>query len=321
MKWNGFSRGWVAAIALTGFSAPPSARAQVRATPAPQPFECVAGDVAGVKAADGQTAVGIVCNELARASGQSGRYRVSLRTLGYSVILEVERLDGPERQMLTLAGVEETPTAAPRLAQAMVHHEPLVKTQRVDNLVMDETRETPLKGGKVSWGLGVLGLEVPGKGVRSGGGFLASVAYNTPDFEVPAQFRVAGGGSEGQRGAHLVGFDVGMRWLASRKNVSPFIGGGLGWLSWKVDDPVAGADWSEAATYSGAAPYVEAGIEMLRLHRARFLISVRADLPLQDVVRPDSSYPVYDGKTYRDVPIPGRSFYAVPVTLGMSVAF
>jgi hypothetical protein len=319
MKRNGFWQGWVVAIALTGLSAASSA--QALAAPLPGTFECVAGDVVGVKATDGQTAVGIVCRELGLASGQTGRYRVSLRSLGYSVILEAERLDSPQRQTLTLAGVEETPTAAPRLARAMVHHEPLAKTQRVDNLLMDETRETPLKGGKVSWGLGVLGLEVPGQGVSSGGGFLASVAYNTPDFEVPAQFRVAGGGSGGQRGAHLVGFDVGMRWIVSRKNVSPFIGGGLGWLSWKVGDPVPGAEWSEQATYSGAAPYVEAGIEMLRLHSTRLLLSVRADLPLQNVVRPDSWYPDYSGTTYRQVTVPGRSFYAVPVTLGMSVAF
>jgi hypothetical protein len=217
--------------------------------------------------------------------------------------------------------VEEVLTAAPRVARAIIHHEPLVNTQRVDNLLADETHETPLKEGRVSWGLGVLGLEAPGQGSRSGGGFLASLSYSTPTFEVPVQFRVAGGGGSEQHGAHLVGFDVGARWLTSKKNFSPFVGGGLGWLSWKVNDRVSDMDWTEEASYSGAAPYIEAGVEMLRLHRARVLISVRADLPLQNVARPANYYYDYAAATERRVDVPGRSFYAVPVTLGMSVAF
>jgi hypothetical protein len=60
---------------------------------------------------------------------------------------------------------------------------------------------------------------------------------------------------------------------------------------------------------------------MLRLHRARLLISVRADLPLQNVVRPEGYDYVGTGTNMRQVTIPGRSFYAVPVTLGMSVVF
>jgi hypothetical protein len=320
MKGNWF--GWVAVIALTGVSAAPSVEAQTRVAPSPAAFECVAADVVGVKAADSQTAVGIVCRELGLASGQVGRYRVALRPLGYSVVLEVERLDAPEHGTVMLASIEEVATAAPRLAQAIVRHEPLVKTQRVDNLLADETRENPLKAGKVGWGLGALGMEVTGSSTREGGGFSLFVVYSTPDIEVPAELRVAGGGGSAYRdGTRLVAFDVGARWTPSKKDVSPFVGGGLGWLSLKVDDAVSGEEWSPKATYSGAALYVEGGVEMLRLHRARILLSVRADLPLQKVVRPADSYDDYSALPVRRVDIPGHSFYAVPVTVGMSVAF
>jgi hypothetical protein len=322
MTRHTFSR-WtltVVAAALGGWVLPTAAQERPAPATSTSGFECLAGEVSGVKTADGQTAVGIVCHELERVSGRVGRYRVSLRTLGYSVMLEVERLDAAGRLMATLAGVEEVTTAAPRIAVALVRNEPLSKSQRVGTLLWDETRQTPLKEGKLSFGLGALGLAAPGQGVATGGGFSLSMSYNAPDFSVPVQFRVAGGGGDdGGHGAHLVGFDVGMRWMTSRRDVSPFVGGGMGWLSWRVDESTDYEYWPRTASYSGAAPFVEVGVELLRLHRSRVSASLRADLPLQNVMRPEGEH--WEPRADKPTIVPGHSFYAVPVTLGVTVAF
>jgi hypothetical protein len=306
-------------VTLSGWLTPAAAQQPTAPAAPTSGFECLAGQVTGVKAADGDTAVEIVCSQLASVSRRAGRYRVSLRTLGYSLMLDVGRLDAPGREIVTLAGIEELPTAAPRVAWAVVHNQPMSKTQRVDTLLWDETRESPLKRGKVSWGLGALGLAAPGQDVATGGGFSLSLSYNAPNLSVPVQFRVAGGGGEGRgRAAHLVGFDVGMRWMTSRGDVSPFIGGGMGWLKWSVDEPPEDY-WMPEASYSGAAPFVEVGVEMLRLHRARVSASLRADLPLQNVLRAETER--WDHATAKPTIIPEHSFYSMPVTLGVTVAF
>lgn len=311
---------WALAAAVCAWG--PAARAQERPVPATPPsgFECLAGQVPSIEAADAETAVELVCNELAAASGRIGRYRVSLRPLGRSLILDVKRLDAAGRVITTLDDIEEVSIAAPRAALAVVRNEPMSRSQQVDTLLETETRQGPLKEGKVSFGLGALGLVAPGQGVATGGGLSLSMSYSAPSFSVPVQFRVAGGG-RGDRsgGANLVGFDVGMRWMASRRDISPFVGGGVGWLHWSVDDHPAEDYWTPTASYSGAAPFVEVGVEILRLHRARVSASLRTDFPLQDLVRPEGTR--WDPATDRPTIIPARSFYSVPVTFGVSVAF
>ena len=70
------------------------------------------------------------------------------------------------------------------------------------------------------------------------------------------------------------------------------------------------------------APYVEAGVEVMRLHRGRIALHVRADFPLSSLEsreievwsewdRPGSAPGVY----------PAQSRYLVPVSIGLSVAF
>jgi hypothetical protein len=86
-----------------------------------------------------------------------------------------------------------------------------------------------------------------------------------------------------------------------------------------VDDVIDQDTWPRKASYTGAAPYVETGVELLRLHRTRVCVSLRADWPLQSVERPEGYRSDLHGE--KRTFIPSHSFYAVPVTLGMAVAF
>ena len=128
-------------------------------------------------------------------------------------------------------------------------------------------------------------------------------------------------------GISLFSVSVGGRGYLSKRDVSPFVGGGLGLLRLEADEgeyPYAGGPSSGyfQAEWFGLAPYVEAGVEVLRLHRGRIALHVRADFPLaalhsQEIEvwsewdRPGSAPRVY----------PAQSRYVVPVSIGISVAF
>jgi hypothetical protein len=72
------------------------------------------------------------------------------------------------------------------------------------------------------------------------------------------------------------------------------------------------------------APYVEAGIEALRLHRGRIAFFVRADVPLERLKSPEIRFADWEPRTGRPGPervLPGSSRYVAPVTVGVTVAF
>ena len=294
---------------------------------ADEPFRCVLKEAGGLSAVEAGTAVGLVCDDLRRESGGQGTFEIRLGVLGSLVNVTATRLDTGESISVRAGGLEEVPLASARIAEALVHHRTLASTQRVDNLLVEETREARVKRGSVKFTLGVADLESPGHGAR-GAGFSLGLTYATPRFALPAEMRFAwDDNAYPEPGISLFSVSLGGRGYLSKRDVSPFVGGGLGllWLDAHGGEyPYPGGPSSGyfQAESLGVAPYVEAGVEVLRLHRGRIALHVRADFPLaalhseeievwSEWDRPGSAPRVY----------PAQSRYVVPVSIGLSVAF
>ncbi len=301
------------AVAASPVAASP-ASAQVAATEASSApaFGCQATEVVGVPAVDAATSVSIVCAELNRVSKRQGSYGVSIRPLGESFVLSVTRLPNGETRTLTLRGLAETPLAATRLAEALVLEQPIEKTQRVDNLLVEEARQPHEKKGSRKFMLGVTGLSANG---RSGTGFSIGWVHEAPLWAVLGDLRWAGS-SDGDRDVSFFSIGAGARRYVSRKDFAPFVGAGLETLT-------LSSDW-----YGGTslAPYVEVGAQAMRLSRARITASIRAHVPTSSIE--GDSYPqcTYDAYNYGGNygcggPPQHMSKYVVPITFDLTVSF
>jgi len=287
------------------------------ASPAEDAFRCGLVEARGLPPADAATATELLCEQFRRASSGQGAYGVRLTTLGKTVILEATRDQPTGSLTVRLEGIEELPAAAPRIADALVHGKALATTQRVDNLLEAETRRAPTKKGSVKFTVGVADIESAGWGARAPG-FSLGLMYATPGFALPTEFRFgSSGSSNGEKDLTLLSFSVGGRAYLSKANTSPFLGGGLAILNVAASEynlPTSRFD----AQRTGIAPYVEGGVEMLRLHRARIALLVRADFPTGSL----RSEETLDWNSRgRQVLLPAQSKYIVPVTIGVNLAF
>jgi hypothetical protein len=294
---------------------------------ADEAFRCELREARGVSPADAATAAEILCGELRRASGGRGAYGVALATLGRIVVVTATREEPAASVTVQADGLEEVPKAAPRIADALVHGLGFATTQRVDNLLEGETRPVRSKKGSVKFSAGVADVESLGHGARAAG-FSLGLMYATPRFALPVELRFAWDDSQfDEKGLDLFSLSVGGRGYLSKRDVSPFVGGGLGILNLSASE----SDFSGSATgyfygqRTGVAPYVEAGVEMLRLHRGRVAVLVRADFPtgsLRSEAIPAWEYwDEHEGRYYGEPGRPAQSRYVVPVTIGVSVAF
>lgn len=320
-------RGWlvVAAVLMAALGRVTPVSASAIQIPSAVPFTCEAADTSGVRPEDAATAVDIVCRELASVSESVGRYAVSLRPLGSMLVLTVSRRGAAEGRSLILDGFQEVPTAARRLADALVHGKPIEATVRVDNLVVSEARPLVTRPGGRKFEMGVVGLEA-GHGTGTGAGFSLGFLYDAPAFAIPAEMRWAGGG-ESAAHTSLFSVDTGARYYFGRRDVGPFAGGGFSVLFLSYSESSFEEVTQGRSTYTtshyvsdsrwGPGLYLEGGVQMFRTHRGRLTAKVRADFPLY------SLHP--RGDEYRS---PGRStaidrgsMYVVPVTFGITASF
>jgi hypothetical protein len=308
--------------ALAGVAGPPAA--------ADDAFRCALEESRGVPEPDAGTAARVVCEHLGQASGRRGAFGVTLATLGKVVILTVRREEPAASVTVELRGLEEIPSASPRIADALVHGLAFSQTQRVDNLLEAETRSARAKKGSVKFTAGVADVESIGHGARAAG-FSLGILYATPRFALPAEMRFAWDDSaSGEPSLDLFSFSVGGRGYLSKRDVSPYLGGGVGILRLQAGEGLYPYEGAPGGSYFygerfGFAPYVEAGVEILRLHRGRIGLQVRADLPLWSLDSPAMEvYVPWDGRgPYPDTATtyPAESRYVVPVSIGVTVAF
>jgi hypothetical protein len=286
------------------------------AAPSAGPFRCEAAEIAGLPAVDAATAVAIACDELAAASGRTGAYSISLRSLGEYVIMSIRHADGSEARTLALDGLKEVPTAAHRLAEAVVLGKPIEETRLVDNLVQSEGRELVTRPGSRKFELGALAM-AGGQGTGTGGGFSMAFSYDSPTFAIPAELRFAHS-SDGDRRMSLFSIDTGARFYFSARDTSPFVGGGFSVLYLSLDDLrdrdryvyVQDSHW-------GPGLYAEGGLQLFRLHRGRLTAKVRADFPLYSLHPEGFDYEPRG----RSVRIEEGARYLVPVTFGLTMSF
>ena len=320
------SRGLCAAVGVVACALGAGSAAPARADDA---FRCELKESRGVPQADAATASELICEQLRRASGGRGAFGITLATLGKIVVVTATR-EAPAASVTVQAdGIEEVPVAADRIAQALVQGLAFGATERVDNLLEGETRPVRTKKGSIKFTAGVADVESPGHGARAAG-FSLGLLYASSRFALPAELRFAWTDSSyEQPRLGLFSLSVGGRSYLSKRDVSPFVGGGLGILRVSASEgsypsPGSPTGYFDAERF-GVAPYVEVGVEMLRLHRGRVGLQIRADFPMGALQsQPFEVYSSGDdrgGRPRADYIYPAQSRYVVPISIGVTVAF
>jgi hypothetical protein len=312
---------WLASV--MGLAAPSAFASSGEVPPRPggagAPFRCQATEVTGLPPDDVATAVDIVCREVASVSRSAGAYAVSVRPLGESLVLTVSHADTADGRSLVLDGFKEVPTAARRLAEAVVLGKPIEETRLVDNLVQSEGRTLVTRSGSRKFELGALGLGA-GQGTGTGAGFSMAFAYDTPSFAIPAELRWAHS-SRGDRSLSLFSIDTGARYFFSRHDTSPFVGGGLSVLYLSLSDVRDSSRYVYVEdSHWGPGLYAEAGVQLFRFHRGRMTARARAEFPLYSLHPEGFDYQT-SGRTSRQVRIDDGRRYIVPVTFGLTMSF
>jgi hypothetical protein len=287
---------------------------------------CRLGDADGFDAAEARTAARVVCAEIARAGAPPGaRYRISLGKIGSATILSVAREgDTPgstaDSREIQLGGLEEVMVAAPRMAESIVKGTPMAETERVDNLVAQDTRQPKSKSGKTHFALGIVGLFPPvDQGLAAAPGLALGVYYETASQQLELGGGIRFGAGDGKaRPTVPAGFFVaslGGRIYTSKTDFSPYVGGGL---SWGYLDLRASSQGFEGKG-NGLGAYADAGVEILRTHHTHFALGARLDLPFFSLAidpYPAYCYPYSCG----GAPLP-VSFYYAPFSLELRLTF
>lgn len=289
---------------------------------------CLAGDHEGIAEGSARTAFGVICDALrkagapvagvtTRADAAANVYRMDVSRLDRKVILRITH-ESPvgmprDSRSLTLNHLDEVLIAADRVAEALVHNKSIDETAKVDTLVGDETRQYDKKSGETYFGFGLTGFAIPAAGVYSGAGIELPGFYETPRMALGGSLRVAltGGSESSGKEATFGSLTIGGRYFLTGGDVSPYLGGGMG-FDWIRIAQREGASYFEGKS-EGFGAFAEAGVEMLRLHRTRFLLGLRVDVPFfstaTDPHGPPSwlsgSQPEYEERTK----------YAIPITL------
>jgi hypothetical protein len=180
---------------------------------------------------------------------------------------------------MRLQGIEEVTVAAPRIAESMVHGTPLPETEKVDNLVGDETRQPKSRPGKTHFALGLVGITPPlDRGLTPSPGIDLDVHYETGNQRLELGGSMRFGGADGSSTDVLSGFfifSLGTRFYTTDTDVSPYVGGGLTFSYLNLALPSAGY----SGDGDGLGAYLNAGVEVLRTHHAHLAIGARLDVP------------------------------------------
>ena len=287
------------------------------------PAVCLIGDHPGIPESDAQTAALLVCDELRKqgisvtdpvyeAPTSANVYRVVLRRLGEKIIVRLSH-ENPigtiiiERQM-TLANIEEMIPAAPRLVDALVHNKPIDATVDMESVTEQEARELRKISGESLWNMGIFGTFIPGTDVAAEPGMEFGWSYETPSYAVGTEFRYSGPDDDDDANTTIALFSwsIGGRYFFNKRNISPYVGGGLAIVDASYKTKVTKKErirpsffdkeeeWRyyddyESEDDSGLGVCGVVGIELLRLTQSRMNLELRIDrpffkLPSQDIM-------------------------------------
>ena len=304
------------------------------------PAVCLIGDHPGIPESDAQTAALLVCDELRKqgisvtdpvyeAPTSANVYRVVLRRLGEKIIVRLSH-ENPigtiiiERQM-TLANIEEMIPAAPRLVDALVHNKPINATVDMETVTEQEAREFRKISGESLWHMGIFGTFIPGTDVAAEPGMEFGWSYETPSYAVGTEFRYSGPDDDDDANTTIALFSwsIGGRYFFNKRNISPYVGGGLAIVDASYKTKVTKKErirpsffdkeeeWRyyddyESEDDSGLGVCGVVGIELLRLTQSRMNLELRIDrpffkLPSQDIM--PITFGIFFSRNY----VPGSS--------------
>ena len=164
---------------------------------------------------------------------------------------------------LTAFGLEECDVVASRLVDSVVSRVPVESTAQLKTVTSAESKPFSKKPGERFWFIGLpVALFGAGNG-KSPLGFSLGYGYEAEAFRISASAGVFGRGTEATSYLSLEGV-----WLPLQGEFSPFVGGGLGYMS--------------ANTSGGMGAVAEAGIEAFRLHGVRALLGLQVTIPFFD---------------------------------------
>ena len=323
----------------------------VQAANASAPAVCLIDDHPGILESDAQTAAMLVCDELRKqgisvsdpvyeAPASASVYRVVLRRLGEKIIVRLSH-ENPigtiiiERQ-LTLANIEEMIPAAPRLVDALVHGKPIDATVDMESVTEQEARKLRKISGESLWRVGIFGTFIPGTDIAAEPGFEYGWSYETPSYAVGTEFRTGGRdaleesvGTEFRdsedNGFSFLAWSIGGRYFFNKRNISPYVGGGLAIVNASYETRVRkrkewfgsaeryselwGEEWEWVDEYdsdTGLGAYAVVGIEALRLTQSRLKLELRVDRPLFTLPSQDIM-PITFGISFSRNYVPGGS--------------
>ena len=310
------------------------------ADPVLVPAVCLIGDHPGILESDAQTAAMLVCDELRKQGisvtdpvyevpASASAYRVVLRRLGEKIFVRLSH-ENPigtiiiERQ-LTLANIEEMIPAAPRLVDALVHNKPIDATVDMETVTEQEAREFRKISGESLWNMGIFGTFIPGTDVAAEPGMEFGWSYETPSYAVGTEFRYSGPDDDDDANTTIALFSwsIGGRYFFNKRNISPYVGGGLAIVDASYKTKVRKREiirpsffdteekWRDYDDYeseddSGLGAYGVVGIEALRLTGSRLKLELRLDrpffnLPSQDIM--PITFGIFFSRNY----VPGSS--------------
>lgn len=240
----------------------------------------------GIAVADERISRGVqpVDDSLAELAADVGARRVfALRVggrLGQKIPLSLDELSPGTLQpvysaSLTAGSLEECDVVTARLVDAVLGRRSAESTAQMTTVTAQESKPFAKKPGERFWFIGLpIGLYNSG---NTPSGFSLGYGYEAESF------RMSVTGAWYSRGGDGVGYvALETAWIPFAYEISPFIGGGIGYMS--------------ADGRGGLGGIVEGGIEAFRLHGVRALAGVQLTIPFFDTQQP-SSVPALDRRS------------------------
>ena len=270
-------------------------------------YTCEVGEHAGIDNDDARTTADVVCHVLADHHARPGTYDIRVGKLGGKILFILsDRASAGERRLF-IQSADEVPAAAERLVAALVENKTVAETLGADNVVSSETAprlERPVVPGAF---LGVTGGSALGLASDVAAGVQIDIDFRMRKIGFELQGR-AGGVGGGDNVFSWASLGAGGRYYFDDGDFSPFVGGGLMFGRFQVNQP-------DGSNYNGSGPGLaaEVGASFFRSSRAGFLVSLRADVPLFQLTDNNSTLLI------NGVPAGATSQYVVPISINFGL--
>lgn len=180
-------------------------------------------------------------------------------------------LQAARAERITATSWDEADVLVPRLAEAVLGRQPVQATATLDRVAETETAAWQTRPGQFLWGLGIpFGVAIRRDGQISYGAAVRlafEMAQARVDLNLTSQFNA------GPERLRYGNFALEAFWLALQKDVSPYLGGGLGYAVMEIGDDIKDLN-------GGLVFNVRGGVEFFRLQRWRLLLDVGVALPV-----------------------------------------